>query len=64
MGLSLGSGQCLYGAYSCTLVSQAGLILVSIAGLVKVAVIPVHVWLGKVHTECATVGSLFALVTY
>ena len=33
-------------------------ILVVIAGAVKVAVVPFHVWLSKVHGESMTIGSV------
>ena len=40
------------------MLSLVGWLLVMIAGAVKVAVVPFHVWLGKVHGESATVGSV------
>jgi NADH:ubiquinone oxidoreductase subunit 4 (subunit M) len=32
--------------------------MVMVSGSVKVALYPLHVWLGKVHGECSTVGSV------
>jgi NADH-quinone oxidoreductase subunit M len=36
---------------------QIGL-LIGLAAGVKLALVPVHVWLGKVHVECSTLGSV------
>lgn len=33
-------------------------VLFFLAGSVKLALAPFHVWLGKVHTESSTVGSV------
>jgi len=37
---------------------RLGLSLLLLGGGVKLSVVPLHVWLGKVHAEASTVGSV------
>ena len=57
---SLGVAAMSYGRVSghvCA-IRELGVMLVCVAACVKLAVVPLHIWLGKVHAEASTVGSV------